>query len=354
MYINDAKKLIKKLFAIQIKTGKRFSIELVSPPGVGKSESIEQCSQELSQSLKREVACSPFFLSTVESFDVRGFPLPHTPEEGEPRMGFTQAPWVPDEGQDFGILFLDEFRQATHDVQKPAAELLLNGRVGDSKLPIGWMVVAASNRESDRSGVQRELAFITNRRMQIEIQPHLGSWVEWAEKKGIHWAAIAFGKHKPGLVFSGKVPDKPGPFATPRTLVQASYLIDELPMELMVEATSGLLGEGTAAEFVSFLRVAQEVPDYDDIVKDPEGCKLPPKDRPDAQYATMQMVAHCMDGRTAPEAMTYLGRMPQEFQVAGLKGALRQHPQIANSKQFSQWMMENKELMVNANMMRDR
>jgi len=354
MYIKDAKKLIKKLFAIQIKTGKRFSIELISSPGVGKSEGVEQCAQELTQSLQREVACNPFFLSTVESFDVRGFPLPFTPENGEPTMGFTKAPWVPEEGQDFGLLFLDEFRQATHDVQKPAAELLLNGRVGDSELPKGWMVIAASNREKDRSGVQRELAFITNRRMQIEIEAHLGSWVEWAEKKGIHWAAIAFAKHQPQIAFSNKVPDKPGPFATPRTLVQASYLIDELPMELMTEATSGLLGEGAAAQFIAFLRVAQEVPDYADIVRDPEGTKLPPKDRPDAQYATMQMVAHCMDGRTSPEAMTYLQRMPQEFQVAGLKGALRQHPQIANSKPFGEWMMKNKELMVNANMMRDQ
>ena len=170
-------------------------------------------------------------------------------------MQYTAAPWMPRAGAPaHGIVFLDEFRQAGHDVQKPAAELLLNGRVGDSKLPPGWMVVAASNRESDRSGVQRELAFVSNRRMEIKVSPDLESWVDWAERKAIHWAAIAFAKAHPGKIFSDKVPDKPGPFTTPRSFVKMSYLIGELPMEMFTEAAAGMIGEGSAAEFVSFLR----------------------------------------------------------------------------------------------------
>src|SRR5690606_40622459 len=58
-------------------------------------------------------------------------------------------PWAvqPNEPE-VGLLFLDELGQASHDVQKPAAELLLHRQVGSYKLPPGWIVVAATNRES--------------------------------------------------------------------------------------------------------------------------------------------------------------------------------------------------------------
>ena len=360
MNLIETKKLIKAVFARQLKTGERFSIEVVSGPGLGKSEVMAQIAKELSlpaskanpHGLGEEVAFNPFFLSTLEQPDVRGFGLPATDTDGSRIMTYTAAPWMPRAGSPkYGIVFLDEFRQAGHDVQKPAAELLLNGSVGESKLPITWMVIAASNRESDRSGVQRELAFISNRRMEIKVQPHLDSWVDWAERKAIHWAAVAFAKTQPGLIFGDKVPDKAGPFTTPRSFVKMSYLIGELGMEMFTEAAMGLVGEGTAVQFVSFLRVVEQLPEFDEIVANPEKCRLPDKDRPDAQYATMQMIAHRVDENTAAPAFNYLKRMDREFQVAGLKATLRRCPAVLQSKDFANWVKGNKDLLVNANLL---
>jgi len=350
MNIKQAKKLIKILYKRQIETGVRFSIELESVPGIGKSECVEQVAHELAREINSPVQFNPFFLSTLEQPDVRGYGLPDIDTDGSKIMTFTKAPWAPRVGMaPHGILFLDEFRQADHDVQKPAAELLLNGRVGESKLPITWMVVAASNGEKHRSGVQRELAFVSNRRMKILIEPDMDTWVEWAEKAGIHWAAIAFAKISPGEVFSLDVPEKSGPFCTPRTLVKTSYLIDAMPMDLLTEAAAGYIGEGTGAKFIAFLRVAETIPAFEDIVKSPQKCPLPNSDRPDAQYATMQMVAHRVDKNTAAPAFEYLQRMPKEFQVAGLKATLRRVPQLVNTIGFSKWLKENKDLLMSAN-----
>jgi hypothetical protein len=348
--IQQAKKLIKILYKRQIETGVRFSVELESVPGIGKSESVEQVANELTKEMGSLVGFNPFFLSTLEQPDVRGYGLPDTDKDGTRIMTFTRAPWAPRIGMpSHGILFLDEFRQADHDVQKPAAELLLNGRVGDSKLPIEWMVVAASNGEKHRSGVQRELAFVSNRRMKITVEPDLNAWVEWAERAGIHWAAVAFAKVSPGDVFADTVPEKSGPFCTPRTLVKTSYLIDAMPMDLLTEAAAGYIGEGTAAKFIAFLRVAETIPDFNDIVKNPKKCPLPSSDRPDAQYATMQMIAHRIDKETAAPAFEYLKRMPKEFQVAGLKATLRRVPQLVQTTGFSTWLKENKDLLMSAN-----
>ncbi|KKM93567.1 hypothetical protein LCGC14_1207110 [marine sediment metagenome] len=358
MNLQKAKILIRSLFVRQVETGERFSIELVSGPGMGKSEGVAQVAHELSTlpvekgGLGEPCGFLPFFLSTKEAPDIGGFGLPGKDTDGTAIMRWTKAPWMPRaDSPKHGIVFLDEFRQSNHDVQKPSAELLLNGQVGESKLPITWMVIAASNREKDRSGVQRELAFVANRRMEIKIEPNLDAWVQWAEYKVIHWAAIAFAKHQPGLIFREDIPEKSGPFCTPRSFVKMSHMIGKLDMEMFTEAAAGLVGEGTAAQFVAFLRVVEQLPSFDDIVADPKKCRTPETDRPDAQYATMQMIAHRVDDDTAAPAFTYLKRMPKEFQVAGLKATLRRCPAVLRSKDFSAWVRENKDLLVNANLL---
>lgn len=349
MNLREAKALVKTTFKTQIETGVRFAIELESGPGMGKSEGMQQVAEELCREWHEEVDFLTEFLSTREAPDVAGFGIPSKDTDGTPIMVRTKAPWMPRSGsKKYGILLLDEFRQANHDVQKPAAELLLNGRVGDSFLPITWFVVAASNREKDRSGVQRELAFIANRRMLIKIEPSLDTWVEWAERKGIHPLAIAFAKVKPGIVFGDTVPDKPGPYATPRTLVRVSYLIGKLDMALFTEAASGYLGEGAGAEFVSFLRVAEQLPSFEEIVAAPNKAPLPT--RPDASYAAMQMIAHRVDEKSAEAAFQYLKRMGKEFQVAGLKATVRRSPVLMQTTEFVSWIRENKDIVLAANL----
>jgi len=365
MKINEAKNLLKTNLRLAAK-GIYVSTELVSGPGLGKSSINEQAAAEMSIELGQPVGYIPFFLSTVEPPDVRGFGIPEKLPGGERRMVYTKAPWMPggdngfiaEGGQvrrakagevaPFGIVNLDEFRQAGLDTQKPAAELFLNRRVGESFLPDGWMVTACSNRESDRSGVQRELAFITNRRMVIKIEPNLDAWVTWAEKQAVHPLAIAFARTKPGTVFADTVPEKPGPFCTPRSLVMCSQLIGELDMGTFTECAVGLIGEGAAGEFVAFLRVAEQLPKFEDIVKDPKNVPVPT--RPDASYAAMQMIAHRVDEKTAVAAFTYLSRMQKEFQVAGLRGTFNRVPNVVRSPEFASWLRDNKSLVMAANL----
>lgn len=364
MKINEAKDLIKANVRLAINNGSYVATEFVSGPGMGKSAIHEQAAAELSVELSKPVWFAPFFLSTVEQPDVRGFGVPTADREF---MQYTKAPWMPGNGVGYvaeagkvrkmtkedpipevGILCLDEFGQASADVRKPAAELLLKRQVGESRLPANYIVTACSNREEDRSGVQRSLAFIDNRRMQIRIEPNLDAWVNWAEKMAVDPMAIAFARTKPGTVFSDKVPEKPGPFCTPRSLVMLSTLIGQLDMATFTECACGLIGEGAAGEFVAFLRVAEQLPKFEDIIAAPDKVAVP--SRPDASYAAMQMIAHRVSEDTAVAAFKYLSRMPKEFQVAGLRGTFNRVPQIVRSQDFAVWLRENKQLVMSANL----
>lgn len=354
MNSKQVQQFLKLMFNRQIETGERFTIEIESGPGMGKSELVPQTAEQIAKERNlEEFGCDGIFLNSKESVDMGGFGLPDTdPEDGSKIMTFTKAFWVPKaKAPKYGILLLDEFRQCQHDVQKPSAELLLNGKINTSELPITWMVVACSNREQDRSGVQRELMFVTNRRCLITLTPDLDSWVEWAERIGmVHWAAIAFAKRRPGLVFNDKVPEKGGPFCTPRSFVKMSRLIDYLPQDLFIEAAAGYVGEGVAAEFVGFLRIVEELPTFEEIVNDPEGCKLPDRSKPDAQYGAMQLIVNRVTPETASPAFVYLKRMPEEFQVAGLRSTLGKNPRVLENPDFAKWIRDNKRLVVNANL----
>lgn len=349
MKINEAKALIIKNYELSQSKGIYTSTLFVSGPGLGKSSIVEQAVGELSSKYGEPVGLKTMHLTTLEPPDVRGFGLPSKDTDGTPIMSFTRPPWgVRADEPARGILFLDELGQASHDVQKPAAELLLNRRVGDYQLPPGWIIIAASNRESDRSGVQRELAFITNRRMVIPIEPNLDAWVEWAEKQDVHPLAIAFAKVKPDQVFASEIPEKSGAFCTPRSIVMLSKYIGEVDMPTFTECAVGLIGGGAAAEFVAFLRVAEQLPKFEEIVANPKGVAVPT--RPDASYAAMQMIAHRVDDKTARPAFDYLKRMGKEFQVAGLRGTFRRCPQLVRTTDFANWLRDNKDLILAANL----
>jgi hypothetical protein len=147
-----------------------------------------------------------------------------------------------------------------------------------------------------------------------------------------------------------KIPEKPGPFCTPRSLCMIAQLIGEMSMETFTECAAGMIGEGAAGEFVAFLRVAEQLPKYEEIVADPTKVKLP--ERPDASYAAMQMIAHRVDEKTARQAFTYLRRMPKEFQVAGLRGVFNRCPSLVQTPDFASWLRENKDLVLASNLMK--
>src|SRR5271166_916412 len=314
MKINDAEKMLMVLMMVAIEKGEYMCARLLSSPGMGKSTIVKSAATQLTRRLQKKVGCKVVRLCEVEQPDVKGYGLPPEGNIATQKMEFSLPFWAIDIEKDgeYGFLFLDEQPQANDDVNKVAAELMLDRRVGDYQLPPGWIVVAAGNREKDRSGARKTMAFIQNRIADIHIEPNKDALVDWMEKNKIHHSIISFTEAFPAIVLSDKVPEKPGPFCTPRSICRLSPYIDTMGMEMFTEFTSGCIGEGSAAQFVAHLRVMNELPSFAEIVAKPKTCKVP--DRPDALYATMRMISHNIDGTTAVAAFEYLSRMGKEFQ----------------------------------------
>ena len=325
-------------------------------------------------------------LATITSADVNGFGLPtrEQPIPGIMGFAFTLPPWYPvrtnihvvepngawwkpGEWQGdvprVGIEFLDEFGQAPDEVKLPAAELVLNGRVGTCELPVGWRVIAASNRMSDRSGVVRAFPFIVNRRLEIKVEPQLPSWLDYMNSlpadERPHYLTLSFAQKEPGLVFRDATPAGTDPFCTPRTLcmmdralmalrTQEDIRRDRLPMDAIArEVATGLIGAGEAAQFFTHVKYADELPEMADVVRDPAKAKLPKAQ--DAQMVCGYMLAHHVNEKTAEPILRYINRLNREMQVLAVNTITQRQERgvhIANTKLFTDWLIENKGLLV--------
>jgi hypothetical protein len=379
---------------------------LESGPGIGKSDTVFQTAAKLARSVNKPVGLVQFMLATISSVDVRGFMLPvkgassldtifstppwypaksnthvvepngiwHKPGElrtatGKPWQeqppfieGVARGPSTWDgEVPDVGILFLDEFGQAEDDVKKAAAELLYKGAVGTTELPVGWRVIAAQNRMSDRSGVLRELMFLVNRRCRLSIDASLPAWLEWANKQTIppHYLTISFAQQHPGIVFRESVPEGTDPFCTPRTLClldkdlsalrsEEDISHDRLPFDPIArEVASGWIGPGAGAQFFTHLKYSDEIPLIADIENDPARAKLP--EAKDAQMVCAYMLAHNITEANAQQIMAYINRLVVEMQVlsvAAISAVENRAKLIVSEPAYVQWLMKNKELLV--------
>ena len=360
------------------------ALMLQSGPGVGKSDSVEQYCTELAAVINEPVGLVTFMLATISSVDVRGFMLPTKDASGVLQSVFSTPPWFPTVGNievvepdgtwhttgtwqgpvpRVGVVALDEFGQSEDDVKKPAAELLYRGRVGTCELPDGWRVTAAQNRMSDRSGVLRELLFIVNRRCLLNIQPDVDTWVNWANKRPKHLRphhmTISFARKNPDIVFKNEIPPGADPFCTPRTLclmdreLRALRGPDEAARDAMPtdgvarELVNGWIGEGAGAQYFTHLRYGEELPEPEDIMRDPSKAKLPPNR--DAQMVCGFMLAHHVTENNVDAFIRYINRMNTDMQVLAIRTISAQQDKAAHltsTREFSNWLIKHKDIMV--------
>ena len=361
----------------------KITTELVGPPGVGKTTFMHRFAQSLSDRLGKPIGLCTRHPSTEDPADVAGLPVvgeiewqgetvtsavrsypsvfPVAPQEHSKtdRVFFPKGE-VPEDWEwgtmpQFGILFLDEFRQSPHDVQKPLARLMDEGTLGRFALSeFGhWTVVAASNSSAHRSGAQRELAFITNRKMVLNIEADHEALANWMEEEKFPSAATAYVRAFPASPFTMKVPTHEDPFITPRSMCRGFRLLQAMGgkkgMDLSplgTEALSGLVGEAAAVEIMAFLRRVDEMPTYEQIVAAPQTAKVP--DRPDVCWAVTQMLSEHINKKTFLQAFAYMERLPKDMQASTLRSVLKRDPALARDAKVGKWMAANKELVMAA------
>lgn len=306
------------------------------PVGAGKSDVVASVAKELKLEL-RDVR-----LNLMDPVDLKGFPVVRGTGKTQ-TMAFVPPDFLPTKGK--GILFLDEMNSAPQSVQAAAYQLILNRKLGDYELPEGWAVVAAGNRASDRSVVNAQPAALANRFVHIDFEVNVDDWFAWATKNNVSDITRAFIKFRSDLLHNFDSAANPRAFPSPRSWVFVDDVLQSgLATDTEFELIKGTVGEGAAAEYIAFAKMARDLPTVEAILANPT--KAPVPSAPATMYAISTMLDKKASRANLGTMLTYMGRLPVEFQVLFMRSAAMADRSLLDTREFITWMTANQDVVV--------
>ncbi len=243
-----------------VRAGHHTPVMLWGPPGVGKSQMVAQVAA------RHGAPVIDIRLSQMEPSDLRGIPF----RSGE-LVEWAAPAILPDAKRhgDAGILFLDEINAAAPTVSAAAYQLILDRRLGEYRVPEGWAIVAAGNRQGDRGVTYAMPAPLANRFTHYSVDVHLDDWVAWAYAHGIDERVIAFLRFRPELLFDFDPTHNPVAFPTPRSWEFAHRALQKFGDRpaLLLPALQACVGPAAGIELKAFVDHLDQLPDINAILR---------------------------------------------------------------------------------------
>lgn len=301
------------------------------PLCIGKSSIVAQIAKE------EQIAFIDLRLSLLDPTDLRGVPF----FDSQTKNAVWAPPsFLPDGEQERGILFLDELNTAAPMVQASAYQLILDRKIGEYRLPDGWAIIAAGNRESDRGIVFRMASPLANRFVHLEMESSVEDWRRWAIDSNINPSIIGFIAHRPDALFAFDKSKESRSFATPRTWEYVHEIIASEPeSSLLMPMIAGAIEEELVASFLGFRTVIGDLPDIDAILD--ENCNTVPTDA-----ATLHILCSALTIRIGETTrakklnhlLNYTLKLPGEFAVMIIQDLRERGIELDHLDSWPLWM----------------
>ena len=306
-------------------------------PGSGKSDASVQIGAALGIPKDR------ILVVHVNNHDVVDFTGVPSVVDGQTKFNPTDMFYQFRDGTGAGLIVLEELAQSSHHHQTWSAGFILERKTSTFELDPEVRIIATGNRAEDRSGAKPLLAHLNDRLWHLDVETSLDDWCEWAMDNDVPAIGIAFLRLRPDLLNDFDPSRRSNP--TQRSWTKLlTELPDDLPRDLYLMAAEGKVGEGAAAEWVAARDMMHKMPSVDAIRLKPDAMEIP--DEPSVKFA----VATSMSMSTTPDLfssdMKYMSRMPKEFQMVYVTDALRLHADLAQTKDFIDWAIKNKDIFI--------
>ena len=169
---------------------------LMGPPGIGKTQIMEQIAREL------EIALVAYTITHHTRQSAVGLPFIREKEYGGKTYSVTEYTMseiiasvyekMEKTGIREGILFIDEINCVSETLAPTMLQFLQGKTFGNQKMPEGWIIVAAGNPPQYNKSV-REFDVVTlDRLKKIDVEADFPVWKEYAYIHGIHPAVISY------------------------------------------------------------------------------------------------------------------------------------------------------------------
>ena len=169
---------------------------LMGPPGIGKTQIMEQIAKEL------KVGLVAYTITHHTRQSAVGLPFIKEKEYGGRPYSVTEYTMseiiasvyekIEQTGIREGILFIDEINCVSETLAPAMLQFLQGKTFGVHRVPDGWIIVAAGNPPEYNKSV-REFDVVTlDRLKKIDVEADLSVWKEYAYRQGIHPSVISY------------------------------------------------------------------------------------------------------------------------------------------------------------------
>jgi len=306
-------------------------------PGIGKSYIVADVAE------KNSLELVDVRLSQMDPVDLRG-----VPSIKEDQTVWMPPVFFPKDKDSEGILFLDELNSAPPSVQAAIYQLVLDRRMGEYELPKGWRIICAGNRVSDRGVVFRLPTPLANRMVHLHVQARFDDFKLFAIRANLHAFIIGFLSFRPDLLSNEPViEDDANPaFATPRSYhMLSSILKSSNDIGKIAPIIYGTIGYSAGIEFVSYVKVYEELPDIAAIY---EGNYPKIKNEPALLYALVSALVEYFDGSDTHKEhlFAFSQTLPTEFGVMLIKDVVVKDESLGSYSAFDAWLEKYGEYII--------
>lgn len=219
---------------------------LMGPPGIGKTQIMEQIASEcgiglVSYTITHHTRQSAVGLPMIKTEEFEGKEYSVTEYTmSEIIAGVYKA--VKEQGHREGILFIDEINCVSETLIPTMLQFLQCKTFGNQKVPEGWIIVAAGNPPEFNRSV-REFDMVTYDRLRvINIDADLEVWREYAREREIHNAILSYLDIRPQNFYRAEADVDGLKFVTARGWEDMSSLM-YVYEELGISINAGVVGE---------------------------------------------------------------------------------------------------------------
>lgn len=240
-------------------------ILLMGPPGIGKTQIMEQITREcqiglvsytITHHTRQSAVGLPFIVEEEfagQNYSVTGYTMSEIIASVHRKMK--------DTGLKEGILFIDEINCVSETLAPTMLQFLQCKTFGNQKVPEGWIIVAAGNPPEYNKSV-REFDMVTlDRVRRMDIEADFSVWKVYARAQGVSNILLSYLELRPQNFYRVQADVDGMQFVTARGWEDLSGLMDTYE-ELQIPVT-----EDVICQYVAHKEIAKDVAAYVDLYR---------------------------------------------------------------------------------------